>query len=39
MAKKLDVLGILIYTGMAGAVIFVVSVLVFTVLKDMIFGA
>ena len=39
MAKKLDVLGILIYTGMAGAVVTVVAVLLFTVLKDIIFGA
>jgi hypothetical protein len=39
MTKKLDLLGVLIYTGMAGAVITVVAVLVFTVIKDMIFGA
>ena len=39
MTKKLDILGILIYTGMAGAVVFVVAVLAFTVFKSMIFGA
>jgi hypothetical protein len=39
MTKKLDLLGILIYTGMAGAVVFIVVVLAFTVFKSMIFGA
>lgn len=37
--RKLDVVGVVIYTGLAGTVLALVSVLVFTVIKSLIFGA
>ncbi len=38
MSKKLDAVGMLIYIGMAGSVAAMVLTLVFTILKDIIFG-
>ena len=38
MTKKLDLIGILIYAGLAGSVLFMVLTLFFTVIKDIIFG-
>ncbi len=37
--NKLDAVGIVIYTGLSGAVLALVGVLVFTIFKSLIFGA
>ena len=37
--KKLDIVGIVIYTGLAGAVLGLVGVLLVTIFRSLIFGA
>lgn len=37
--KKVDIVGIVIYTGLSGAVLGLVSILVVTIFKSLIFGA
>ena len=36
--KKLDIVGIVIYTGLAGAVLGLLGVIVFAIFKSLIFG-
>lgn len=36
--KKIDIVGIVIYTGLAGAVLGLVGVLIVTIFKSLIFG-
>jgi hypothetical protein len=37
--KKTDVVGIVIYTGLSGTVLVLVGILLFDVVKSLIFGA
>ena len=37
--KKLDIIGVLIYTGLAGVVLFIVVLLLWAILRSLIFGA
>lgn len=37
--KKLDIIGVLIYTGLAGTVLFIVVLLLWAILRSLILGA